>query len=518
MSQDFKFGKKILNTLTTGMYKNAMFIYREYIQNAVDAVDDAIEQGVPCPEGFQIHVKVDPKKRIVSVEDNATGIPQQKVAATLGNIGDSKKDPAKKKGFIGIGRLGGLGYCEKVIFETSHVGEDVKTISEWDAANIRKIMHDQTVDDDAQTVLRATVTFRTEPCDKNAHFFKVSLCGITEENDELLEIAKVYPYLQMVAPAEFSFTDFPHKKTIRDFIEKNGLPKLNEYQIYLNQQKITKGYKSKLKVPGQKDYVEIRDVQPGLIKSDDEIVGWYWYGITDFSGTMEKFWQSGMRLRKGNIQIGEEDCLYQHKMWRERRGNFYFFGEVHALDTNLIPNGRRDYFEEDSHCRRFERALSDIFDQMLDIVYAASNIRSATSRVEKVKSEIKGLQDKVQGGNFDSEEARTAAIEKLGSLQGQYGVAVENLGKIKDKWVDKKNDDVVGVAVTSIVDNVSVSTRPIKPIPSPKVAQPPTLATDTLSLDQKKILDMVKSVLASKLPPEELESIWDDVLKRIKAL
>ena len=100
MSQEFKFGKKILNTLTTGMYKNAMFIYREYIQNAADAIDDAIEQGLECPEGFQIHVKVDVRKRCISIEDNATGIPQDAVRATLGNVGDSKKDLRKKKGFM----------------------------------------------------------------------------------------------------------------------------------------------------------------------------------------------------------------------------------------------------------------------------------------------------------------------------------------------------------------------------------------------------------------------------------
>ncbi len=518
MSQEFKFGKKILNTLITGMYKSAMFIYREYIQNAADAIDDAIEQGLECPEGFQIHVKVDVRKRCISIEDNATGIPQDAVRATLGNVGDSKKDPRKKKGFIGIGRLGGLGYCEKVVFETSYIGEEVKTISVWEATRIREIIHDSTIDDDAQSVLRNTVSFRTEPCDGQSHFFKVTLSGITKENDELLDMTKVYPYLQMVSPAEFSYTDFPHKKTIRDFIENNGLPKLNEYQIFLNQQKITKGYKSKLRVLGQKDCVVIKDVQLGLIKDEEDILGWYWYGITDFSGTMEKFWQSGMRLRKGNIQIGEEDCLYQHKMWRERRGNFYFFGEVHALDPELIPNGRRDYFEENSHCRRFERALKELFDRMLDIVYDASHLRSAASRVEKVKTEIKGLQEKIHAGNFDDEETRAEAIERVKGLNEQFTNDVSRLNKLKDKLVDKKDDAIVGTAVSSIVESVDVSTRPIKPLERPEISQSSSLATDNLTPPQKIILDLVKEVLASKLPPEELDSIWSDVLKKIKML
>lgn len=518
MNPEYKFGKKILNTLTTGMYSNAMFIYREYIQNAADSIDDAVDSGLLSEEGFQIHVEIDPRARSISIEDNAMGIPQKRVTATLGNIADSSKDRKTKKGFIGIGRLGGLGYCRKVIFETSYFGEDTKSISEWDAEKIREIMHDSAITDNASTVLRKTVNFRSEACEKKFHFFKVTLCDITESNDDLLNADKVYRYLQMVAPVEFNFSEFPHKKIIRDFISKNSLPQLNEYQIFLNKQKITKGYVSRLKIPGQKEGVEIKSIQPGLLREDGEVIGWYWYGITEFSGTMEKCWQSGMRLRKANIQIGEEDCLYQHNLWKERRGNFYFFGEVHALDPDLIPNGRRDYFEEDVHCRRLERALRDLFNKMLGIVYAASNVRSAAKNVEKKRTEITRLKDKVRDGNFDDEESRTEAVKQINDLKGKLNEAVQGLNKVRDKWKGKKDDDVVGAAVTSIVENVNVDTRPVKSVGNAVATRPVPLATDGLSSSQKKVLDVVRKVLMSKLPPEEFEVIWDDVLKKIKTI
>lgn len=38
-----KIGKDVIESLTLGMYEDSRFIYREYIQNAADAIDKAIE-------------------------------------------------------------------------------------------------------------------------------------------------------------------------------------------------------------------------------------------------------------------------------------------------------------------------------------------------------------------------------------------------------------------------------------------------------------------------------------------
>lgn len=35
------FGKNVLETLSEGMYDNPLFLFREYVQNAADAIDAA---------------------------------------------------------------------------------------------------------------------------------------------------------------------------------------------------------------------------------------------------------------------------------------------------------------------------------------------------------------------------------------------------------------------------------------------------------------------------------------------
>ena len=43
---NYTFGANILENLTTGMYKSSQVIFREYIQNACDAIDKAISLGI----------------------------------------------------------------------------------------------------------------------------------------------------------------------------------------------------------------------------------------------------------------------------------------------------------------------------------------------------------------------------------------------------------------------------------------------------------------------------------------
>lgn len=122
-------GKNVIETLTLGMYEDARFIYREYVQNAADQIDVAVEEGILGRKSDgEINITIDKIQKTISIEDNATGIKSDSVLKFLGDVANSQKDRTKRKGFRGIGRLGGLGYCEKLIFETSYKGEAIKSI------------------------------------------------------------------------------------------------------------------------------------------------------------------------------------------------------------------------------------------------------------------------------------------------------------------------------------------------------------------------------------------------------
>ena len=67
-------GKNILENLTTGMYADSKVIYREYVQNACDQIDKAVELGIIDREQAEVFISIKEDERFISVEDNATGV------------------------------------------------------------------------------------------------------------------------------------------------------------------------------------------------------------------------------------------------------------------------------------------------------------------------------------------------------------------------------------------------------------------------------------------------------------
>ena len=75
---EYVFGANILENLTTGMYKTSQIIFREYVQNSCDAIDKAIAVEILSSNAGKIDIWIDANKRVISVEDNGTGITEKK--------------------------------------------------------------------------------------------------------------------------------------------------------------------------------------------------------------------------------------------------------------------------------------------------------------------------------------------------------------------------------------------------------------------------------------------------------
>ena len=190
----------------------------------------------------------------------------------LANIGDSQKGRKLNKGFRGIGRLGGLGYCKKVRFETSAKHENIKTILEWDANMLHEILADKDAHIHAGDLIKKITTIKYVACDSSSHFFKVSMIEINDNNDELLDTDEVRKYLSMVAPVPFDYEKFMFKEEISKFLAENKLPEPQTYNLFLNGDQVYKGYESPLKIEGAKD-VEILGVECRTIKLENVILG-----------------------------------------------------------------------------------------------------------------------------------------------------------------------------------------------------------------------------------------------------
>ena len=88
---EIEIGKFTLESLTTGMYNDPEIVYREYIQNAVDSFDNAVEQKIMTADDCRIEIIVDAERQEISVKDNGTGIKKELAVKTLLDIGNSSK-------------------------------------------------------------------------------------------------------------------------------------------------------------------------------------------------------------------------------------------------------------------------------------------------------------------------------------------------------------------------------------------------------------------------------------------
>ena len=110
MNNNIVIGKHTLESLTSGMYSDPYVVFREYIQNAADPIDDAYNARVLIRGYDKINISVSPLERLIIVEDNGLGIPYEKAEKALVSIGNSQKTSESSRGFRGIGRLSALSY------------------------------------------------------------------------------------------------------------------------------------------------------------------------------------------------------------------------------------------------------------------------------------------------------------------------------------------------------------------------------------------------------------------------
>lgn len=438
MNTNPQIGKDVIESLTLGMYEDCKFIYREYIQNAADAVDKAINYNFLKKGEEAIHVRIDADKRIISVQDNATGIPQDKVMVILRNIAHSTKKRGEDKGFRGIGRLGGLGYCSKLIFETSYFGESVKSVMTWDADLLKYIINDRENSEEATEVLSKVTKMETEKENSESHYFNVIMEDVS--SDDLLDVESVSDYLSMVAPVDIS-SSFIFRQKINDFKKENGLT-VDTYNIFVNDDQIYKPYTGAIYEDnngGKKKVDDIIDVKFLMAKDDsDSIIYWGWYSISTLKGQMKpKNLARGIRLRKENIQIGDEEiCKKFFTKTEDQRFSFYYFGEIHALSKGLIPNSRRDYFGESKECVEFEQRIRQDFLRLKELCYDAQRLRSSTSTIAKGEELRATIQNKEKNG-YTSPKEREDLRRRLEEQEKKEEQAQKQLASIKAKISSK---------------------------------------------------------------------------------
>ena len=424
MMIDIKFGVNIVEIVTSGLYPNALDTFREYIQNATDAIDDAVKAGILQEGDGQIEIAIDKNARRITIEDNGIGISAARdFVRIMSNIGNSDKTLKSDRGFRGIGRLGGLAYCKTLIFSTKVAGEKKISTLTINAEKLRETFFSPNKYL-AEQVLSANMIFDTlDSTDLNEHFFRVELIDVTHV--DLLDVKKVRNYLSFVAPVTYS-PQFHFQTEIYKHAAALNFT-ITEYTINVNGEPLSKEYKTTVRTRNGED--EIFNVSfHDFYNANGNLIAWSWIGLSTFKGVINPTKKNPnhmryIRLRQKNIQIGDEKVFQNRKLFSEDRGVTYFIGEVHTVDPNLRPNSRRDYFEENDACITLEDSLREYFKELYKLYHFASDARSAFNATKRPENFLAGIElhtPEYQDTHLAEHEAELAALESTAAEKKQF--------------------------------------------------------------------------------------------------
>ncbi|MBO06505.1 MAG: hypothetical protein CMI58_05685 [Parcubacteria group bacterium] len=344
-------GKHILDTLSIGMYNNPLMLFREYIQNSVDSIDQLNKSRKGNVKNLRIEIIINGRARSITIQDNATGIRAKDVLRKLHDIGRSSKKVKTNRGFRGIGRLGGLGYCEELRFITKAKNESIYSVSKWDCAKLRKLISGNNDSLDATKLVESVAELSQYKYTKNKrdHFFIVEMYNVRSSRNVLLDVPVIKSYLSQVVPAPFK-DDFSHKREIERAL-KGKISNYKTYEIFVNGEQVYKPYINSVKV-GDRKTDRIRKIDFIEFSNGNGTLTFGWIANLELLGRVNSTGLvDGVRLRSGNILVGDKDLLCDY--FRERRFNSYLVGELHVVDHRLVLNSRRDDFEDSQYKEEF---------------------------------------------------------------------------------------------------------------------------------------------------------------------
>ena len=343
-------GKDIMELLSSSMYVDPMTIYREYVQNAVDSIEEAWRLGMlPDPSAGRVEIVIDNTTRTVRIRDNGTGISRDDFAPRMTAFGASFKRGTRARGFRGVGRLAGIGYCQDLIFRSRVSGETHVSELKWNGRKVKEILKSSHFNGQLHDVVAQCVeTRQLNGVGWPEHFFEVELRQIVRHsNDSLLNYATVEDYLSQVSPVPFA-PEFRFGKRIQDFLD--SIVPLGNANITINGRAspIYRPHRNTLEI-GSKTIDEFKEIQLIEIPALDgtpAASGWILHH--SYQGAISPRSKiRGLRLRSGNIQVGESNIL--EELFPETRFNSWCVGEIHVIDQRIVPNGRRDHFEHNVH-------------------------------------------------------------------------------------------------------------------------------------------------------------------------
>ncbi len=434
MSKDIIFGRTMLETITVALYENPIILFREYVQNSLDAHNRAKADGKSAIRDLHVAIDIDEQNKTIVIKDNGYGIATYKLfEERMLGIGSSQKaaDRTQYIGFRGIGRMSGLAFCSKLIFRNKVANSNKIHECVWDGGKYRKIL-DKGTGGDLQSIIKEIVTIKENPADRNTeaqHYFEVTLELFSDEIKEMMADDNFKEKLSRMLPLEY-------KKNFR------GAKKIvTRYNTFMNED--LKRFMISVKYDGEKLFKAYDDtfiLDSGIVfwevrgkkKRDGSLgdkIGLLWFTFEGHLRAQDNDEYYGILTRSKNVLMGVNDTFAQvadankqyvttfREMAQGLRG---IYGELLINAQHLSDNARRDWFQPDEHSRVLNNVITDFMRRLHQYRYCASRYfrRNATKTKEDLKQALDELID-LKAHNIDYEKFSEKEEEPKGKPAGK---------------------------------------------------------------------------------------------------
>ncbi len=410
----FLVGGGVFNLLTTGMYYSPLAVYREYIQNASDAI-----QSSRCQINGRVDIKVDPATRSVTIRDNGPGLSRRSAERDLVAVARSRKRRGTDRGFRGVGRLSGLAFADSVAFRTRSSASQMVVELVWDGDALRRYATEDSRS--PNEIIKACVDIsEINGSGWPDHFFEVELRNVARHAaGKILNRDAVQSYIAEVCPVPLG-DNFPFAREVGQLFEEGGVPlACLDIRIEGAEEPLKRPFGAALVFSEGREHPFTQFECFAVPAVDGEwSAALGWLAHTDYFGAVPKGLSvRGLRAREGNLQIGDEG-VFDH-LFPESRFNRWCVGEVHVVDPRILPNGRRDYFEPGPHTRNLENQLEAIARSISERCRNASTGRHSLRKLLAELDQTESVYELASSGYLKAPDARALvreAMKRLGDI------------------------------------------------------------------------------------------------------
>lgn len=405
MQKNIIVGRNLLETITSALYENPIILFREYVQNSLDAYNDATKlDGKQKIDDFKVQIDIDKEHKTIVITDNGYGIDSTQIfEKEMLSFGDSSKtDRSQFIGFRGIGRISALPFCETLIFKDKRVGSDTIDICVWEGAKYRDLLNSDAQDGDSfEKIVKSIVEIKSEPCDNDdTHYFKVEIIKYTFEIEEVMGNFNFEQSLRKLLPIKYSDI-FLAGKIIEEKYRSFMNEELSDFMcsVFYNDTELRKNYTDENHLlESNLVFWEVREKSGANSKPGDKI-GLLWFTFNK-KMTAAKDNDYGIMIRSKNVLMGDNDTFAnlctnskEHvatysELTATLRG---VYGEFLINSPNLKDNARREWFKTDEYSIYLKYVIVDFMKRLYKYRYAASSFFRLRSdeKAEEKRSKLK---------------------------------------------------------------------------------------------------------------------------------